>query len=54
VTTLVTDSLSIDGLGTWVLATVIVWVVSLVAHLLLPFVIFKKTLARAKAGGPAA
>ncbi|MCB1031551.1 MAG: phage holin family protein [Acidimicrobiales bacterium] len=45
VTSLVTDSLSIDGLTTWLAAVVIVWVVALVARLLLPLVIFKKVLA---------
>jgi hypothetical protein len=46
VTALLTDSLQISGLATWVLATVIVWAVGVAARLLLPLVIFKKTLAR--------
>jgi hypothetical protein len=45
VTALVSDSLSITGLGTWVAAVVLVWIVALGARLLLPFVIFKKVLA---------
>jgi hypothetical protein len=45
VTALVSDSLSISGLGTWAIAVVLVWMVSLAARLLLPFVIFKKALA---------
>src|SRR4051794_10491621 len=36
VTDLVTDGLSISGVQTWVLATLIVWVASLIAALLLP------------------
>jgi putative membrane protein len=42
VTALVSDGLSIDGLGTWVAATVIVWVVALVAAFMLPFLGLKK------------
>jgi putative membrane protein len=48
VTAIVSDGLRIDGAMTWVLATVIVWLVALVATMLLPFVIFKKTLQRAR------
>lgn len=35
-TTVVTDGLTIDGTGTWVLATVIVWLAVLVLELLVP------------------
>lgn len=35
-TTMVTDGLTIDGTGTWVLATVIVWLAVLVLELLVP------------------
>lgn len=45
VTVVVTDDLSISGALTWVLATVLVWVVAIVARLLLPLVLFKKVLA---------
>ena len=44
VTALVSDGLDISGLTTWVLATVIVWAVALVARLVLPLVLFKKVL----------
>jgi hypothetical protein len=47
VTTLLTDEMSISGAVTWILATVLVWVVALGARLLLPLVIFKRTLAEA-------
>jgi hypothetical protein len=50
VTSLLSDSLSIRGAGTWVVAVVVVWGVALVARLLLPFVIFKKVLAEQRAG----
>lgn len=41
ITTLVTDGLSISGATTWVLASLIVWLVSLVGALLLPLVLVK-------------
>ena len=47
-TTLVSDGISISGFSTWFLATLIVWLFSLVATLLLPLVIFKKTLKNRK------
>ena len=34
-TDVITDDLEISGLGTWVLATVIVWLAGLLANLLL-------------------
>lgn len=43
VTTIVSDSLTITGLLTWVLATVIVWAASLLGGLLLPWLILRKT-----------
>lgn len=46
VTALVSNGLRIDGITTWILATVIVWAVALVARLLLPYIVFKKTLAK--------
>lgn len=52
VTVLVSDGLAISGLTTWVLATVIVWVIALAARMLLPLVIFKRALGR-REGQPA-
>ncbi len=49
VTTWISDGLTISGGTTWLLATVIVWGAAVVATLLLPLVIFKKTLQAAKA-----
>ena len=37
----VSDGFDIDGLGTWLLATVIVWLAAMVATLLLPIFVFK-------------
>ena len=41
-TDLLSDGLSIEGIGTWIAATVIVWVASLVAGSILPFLGLKK------------
>lgn len=45
-TTLFTSGLRIEGLTTWVLAPMVVWVCVLVAAILLPMVLFKKLLAQ--------
>jgi uncharacterized membrane protein YvlD (DUF360 family) len=42
VTSLLTDGLKITGLATWIEATVIVWIVSLLAAFILPFLGLKK------------
>lgn len=52
VTTLLTDGLVITGLSTWVLATLIVWLFGVIASLVLPLVVFKKTLAARNTSGP--
>lgn len=44
ITVVFTDSITISGLTTWIIATVIVWGITLAARLLLPLVIFKKVL----------
>ena len=48
VTVVFTDGMQISGGLTWVMATVIVWLVSLSSMFLLPFVIFKRALAEAR------
>jgi hypothetical protein len=50
VTVIVSDGLRISGAVTWVLATVLVWVIALVTRLLLPVVIFKRLLSGARDG----
>lgn len=50
ITDVFTDGLTITGLDTWVIATLIVWLASIVANLVLPLFIFKKTLSAAKGG----
>jgi uncharacterized membrane protein YvlD (DUF360 family) len=44
ITTLLTDGLSIRGVGTWLAATVIVWLASVVAAFVLPYLGLKKFL----------
>jgi uncharacterized membrane protein YvlD (DUF360 family) len=41
-TDLLSDGLSIEGIGTWIAATMIVWVASLLAGFILPFLGLKK------------
>ena len=43
-TTLLTDGLSINGVGTWIAATVIVWLGSVLAAFILPYLGLKKYL----------
>jgi uncharacterized membrane protein YvlD (DUF360 family) len=42
ITTLITDGLSIDGIGDWIAGTVIVWLAALLAAFVLPFLGLKK------------
>ncbi len=44
ITDLISDGLTIDGIGTWIAATVIVWVASLLAAFILPYLGLKKYL----------
>ena len=44
VTTLITDGLSIMGIGTWVMATLITWVATVIGSLILPRLLFKEVL----------
>ena len=42
ITNLVSDGLTINGAGTWILATVIVWVAAMIAGLILPVFMVKE------------
>lgn len=42
ITDIVSNGVSISGVGTWVLATVIVWAASLIAVFILPFLGLRK------------
>lgn len=46
VTALISDGLDIDGLTTWVLATIIVWLAALIASVVLPFIFLKEAVDR--------
>jgi putative membrane protein len=48
ITTLISNGIQINGLTTWILASLIVWLFALIASLVLPLVVFKKTLTRIK------
>ena len=48
ITAAVSDGLTINGLSTWILAALIVWIVSLIGTLLLPLVLVKKTVEEKK------
>lgn len=53
-TSIFTDGLQISGLSTWVLAPLIIWLTVLLAGILLPLVIFKKTMQKVKQNNPSA
>ena len=44
ITTLLTDGLSIHGIGSWIAATLIVWLASVLAAFILPYLGLKKYL----------
>ena len=44
ITTLVSDGLQIDGLSTWIYATLIVWVAAIAAAIVLPVIFVKNKL----------
>ena len=46
ITTWLSSGLKIDGVRTWVLATLIVWLAALIADLLLPVILVKKAVDR--------
>ena len=48
ITDLVSDGLSISGAVTWVLATIIVWLATMIAAVLLPMFLFKEILENRK------
>ena len=50
VTSLVSDGLDIDGVSTWVLATIIVWLGGLLAGIILPMIFVKKKVDERRGG----
>lgn len=49
VVTIVSDGLQIDGMTAWVVGTLIVWLGGVLAALILPLFLFKKTMSQRKA-----
>ena len=49
ITTLITDGLTINGVGTWIAATVIVWLGAVLAAFILPYLGLKKYLEERRA-----
>ncbi|RPI29916.1 MAG: hypothetical protein EHM52_04170 [Actinomycetota bacterium] len=49
VVTLVSDGLTIEGLTAWVVGTLIVWLGGVLAALILPLFLFKKTMSQRRA-----
>lgn len=50
VVTIVSDGLTIDGLSAWVVGTLIVWLGGVLAAVILPLFLFKKTMAKRQGG----
>jgi uncharacterized membrane protein YvlD (DUF360 family) len=46
VTTLLTDGLSISGVATWVVATLVIWLATIIASIVLPRFLFKEVLGK--------
>lgn len=49
-TTMFTDGLTITGVQTWILAPLVIWLVSVLAGVILPLILFRKTLQAVKNG----
>ena len=45
ITSLIADDLNIDGVTTWIVATIIIWLISMLGAVVLPLFLFKKTMA---------
>lgn len=45
-TTIFSNGITINGLSTWILAMLIVWIFAIIGNVILPLLIFKKTLQR--------
>lgn len=48
ITTIFSEGIAISGVSAWVVSTLVVWVFSVIGSVLLPLVLFKKTLANNK------
>lgn len=48
ITDIFTDGFSVTGLSTWALSTLIIWIFAIIANLVLPLFLFKKTIQKTK------
>lgn len=48
ITTLVSDGISISGINSWILATIVIWIFSVIGNIVLPLILFKKVLDKNK------
>ena len=53
VTSLINDGLQISGVETWIFASLIVWIVTMIATLLLPLIFVKRKVGERRASGEA-
>ena len=49
-----TDGLEIDGVSTWFIATLVIWIASLIAQIVLPLILTKLALTRDEPAAPTA
>jgi uncharacterized membrane protein YvlD (DUF360 family) len=49
-----TDGLEIDGVSTWFIATLVIWIASLIAQIVLPLILTKLALTRGEPAAPTA
>jgi putative membrane protein len=54
ITELISDGLEIEGFSTWILATLIVWLISLIGALLLPAIFLRERAQERRGGGSGA
>lgn len=52
ITVNISDGITIDGVTSWILATFIIWLFGVIASVILPFFLFKKTFQKAKSNQP--
>ena len=44
ITNVISDGISVNGVSTWIVATLVVWLFSMIGSVLLPLILFKKIL----------
>ena len=46
ITNILSSGISIDGVSAWIISTLIVWIFTVIGSVVLPLILFKKTLAK--------